>query len=204
MSVRVKICGVRTPDAAAAAVESGADAIGLNFHPGSKRFVGSTAAAARIAAAVPERVWCVGVFVDASREAIAEAVRRVPLSAIQLHGDEPAELETGWTVPVIRAVRMGTAGPSRRPDEILAGYVLCDGDAGAACGGAAVGFDWKRAKVFPRERLFVAGGLTPENVAEAVRVVRPFAVDVATGVESSPGVKDRARVAEFVKNAKSA
>jgi phosphoribosylanthranilate isomerase len=131
--------------------------------------------------------------------------REVDLSAIQLQGDEPAELVRGWPVPVIRAVRLSSESEARAASRTLvADYVLVEGRVEGAFGGVGARFPWRWAEAFPAARLFVAGGLTPENVAEAVRALRPFAVDVATGVESAPGVKEPARVAAFVEHAKAA
>ena len=178
--------------------------VGLNFHPGSKRYV-ECDEAVRIAESLPAGVWCVGVFVDRSREEIEQVRGRVRLDAIQLHGDEPAEMLRGWPVPVIRALRLRSAeqasGLASGP---AADFFLCEGASDRGHGGVGARFDWDWARVFPAARLFLAGGLDPANVAEAVRTVRPFAVDVASGVESSPGVKEPARVAEIVKNAKAA
>jgi phosphoribosylanthranilate isomerase len=202
--VRVKICGVKSPADARAAVEAGADLIGLNFYPPSPRAVDAESAAA-IVAGLPERVWRVGVFVNASRSEMASLVARLGLSAIQLHGDEPEELERGWNVKVIRAVRLTSElCLARAASRFAPDYFLCEGSACGGYGGAGIGFDWRWARGVDAARLIVAGGLTAENVAEAVRVVRPFAVDVATGVERAPGVKDPARMAEFVANAKAA
>jgi phosphoribosylanthranilate isomerase len=202
--VRVKICGVTTVADALAAVDAGADMIGLNFYPQSKRFV-TLERAREIVAALPPHVWRVGIFVNAERAAIERARREHALDAIQLHGDEDASLCLGFDVPVIRAVRLRAAGDA---SDALAAYaaqfLLCEGDAGAAYGGAGASFEWEWARAVPRERLMVSGGLTPENVAAAVRTLRPFAVDVASGVESAPGVKDPARMAALVAHAKAA
>lgn len=202
--VRVKICGVRSVDDALDAVRAGADMVGLNFHPGSKRHVEQDLAAS-IARSVPAEVWCVGVFVDRSRREI-EAIRaHVRLDAIQLHGQEPPEMLRGWPVPVIRAVRLGSAEQAARAArDIAPDFFLCEGASDRGHGGVGARFDWTWATAFPADRLFLAGGLDPGNVAEAVRTVRPFAVDVASGVEGSPGRKEPALVAEFVKNAKAA
>jgi phosphoribosylanthranilate isomerase len=202
--VRVKICGITRPDDARAATEAGADAIGINLYPGSKRYVDLERAAA-IVAVLPANVWRVGVFVDASREEIASVVERLGLSAIQLHGEEPAGFELGWPVPTIRAIRVrSTADVTGALGSYAPDYFLCEGTAGGGYGGAGEGFDWQLARAIPRQRLIVAGGLRPENVADAVHALRPFAVDVASGVERSPGVKDTARVAAFIANAKRA
>jgi len=202
--VRVKICGVRSVDDAMVAVRAGADMVGLNFHPASKRHV-ERELAASIAENVPASVWCVGVFVDRSRAEIEQVCAEVRLDAIQLHGDEPAEMLRGWPVPVIRALRLESAEQAALASrEVAPDYFLCEGSSDRGHGGVGARFDWTWAGAFPADRLFLAGGLDPGNVADAVRAVRPFAVDVASGVESSPGRKEPALVAEFVRNAKAA
>jgi phosphoribosylanthranilate isomerase len=204
MAVRVKICGVTNPGDAREAAALGADMIGINFWPGSKRAVG-VAAARALAEVLPAEVWRVGVFVNSSREEIERIVDAVGLGAIQLHGDEPDDLLRGWRCPVIRAVRLSSADDdaARRASE-RADYVLCEGRAGGGYGGAGEAFPWEWARDLPRDRLIVAGGLDPGNVAEAVRKLRPFAVDAASGVERSAGVKDARLLAEFIHNAKAA
>jgi phosphoribosylanthranilate isomerase len=202
--VRVKICGVTSAVDARAAVEAGADMIGINFYPRSRRFV-TLERAREIVAAVPSHVWKVGVFVNATREEIESLQAALALDAIQLHGDEDPDFGRGFTVPVVRTLALRAADDAKIGiARYAADYFLCEGDAGAAYGGAGASFDWEWAKIVPRERLVVAGGLTPENVAGAVRALRPFAVDVASGVESAPGVKDPARMAALVAHAKAA
>ena len=202
--VRVKICGVTSAEDARAAVAAGADMIGLNFYPRSKRFI-ALERAREIVTALPSGVWKVGVFVNASRDEIEHVQKALQLDAIQLHGDEPPEMTQGFAVPVIRTLKLCAAGDAGRAlAHVSAEYYLCEGDAGAAYGGAGATFDWEWAREVPRERLVVAGGLTPENVAAAVRALRPFAVDVASGVESAPGIKDPARMAALVAHAKAA
>lgn len=202
--VRVKICGITRPEDAELAATLGADMIGLNFWAGSKRVV-SIAQAREIAGSVPSAIWKVGVFVDASRAEIADAVEAVGLDTIQLHGDEPDALLAGWDCRVIRAVRLRSSDDSRaRRALALADFVLCEGAAGGGYGGAGETFAWEWAGALPRDRLIVAGGLRPENVAAAVRRLRPFAVDAASGVERAAGIKDRNRMAELIENAKAA
>ena len=202
--VRVKICGVTSAEDARAAVDAGADMIGLNFYSGSKRCV-TPERAQEIVAVLPPHVWKVGVFVNETRAGV-EAIRAaLALDAVQLHGDEAPDFGRGFAVPVIRTLKLRAADDARSGVErYAADYFLCEGDAGAAYGGAGASFDWEWAKDVPRERLVVAGGLTPDNVAGAVRALRPFAVDVASGVESAPGVKDKARMAALVAHAKAA
>ncbi|MEA2626780.1 MAG: phosphoribosylanthranilate isomerase [Candidatus Binatota bacterium] len=204
MSVRVKICGVTRREDALAAVDAGADAIGVNLWPGSKRCVAVEEAAA-IVEGLPEGVLSVGVFVNAPRAAIAEAVRVAGLGAVQLHGDESPEDCTGWSVRVIKAL---AARDGRALADVAASYaadfVLVDAYVPGEYGGTGTTFPWDRVAGLAPERLFLAGGLTPENVAEAVRQVGPYAVDVAGGVESRPGIKDPEKMREFVRHAKAA
>ena len=136
---------------------------------------------------------------------VEEARLAARLHAIQFHGDEPAEMFLGWPCPVIRAIRVyDEANVAVALDSEKSDYYLCEGGANGEFGGAGVGFDWNLTRPVPRGQLIVAGGLNPGNVAQAVRATRPFAVDVASGVESSPGCKDQKATLEFVQNAKSA
>lgn len=199
--MRVKICGVTTVEDARVCAAAGADAVGLNFWPGSKRCVG-VANAAAIVRALAESVVKVGVFVDAGRAEIERTIAAVGLDMVQLHGDETPDDCVGLSVPVIKAIRVGESleSPAAVADRYAVDYVLLD----AAEGGSGRVFDWRRAFGVASGRLFLAGGLRPENVADAVRLVKPYAVDTASGVESSPGQKDPRRVREFIENAKHA
>jgi phosphoribosylanthranilate isomerase len=203
MSVVVKICGVRTLDDARAAVAAGADLLGLNFVPTSPRRIDLDGARA-IAAAVTS-VPLVGVFVDADRATVVRTAAAVGLAGLQFHGDEsPADCRgyRQWTVKALRA----------RPGEDLAAraatfdtdYVMLDSFVAGAEGGTGVALDPAAAAGIPAARLFMAGGLRPETVADVVRRVRPHGVDVASGVEHSPGVKDHGKIQEFVRRAKAA
>jgi phosphoribosylanthranilate isomerase len=205
VSVKVKICGVTRIEDARVAARAGADAIGVNFWPGSKRRVPSIERAAEIARAVPAGMLVVGVFVNAAREQIEQAIAACRLGAVQLHGDETPADCLGFPVPVIKAIpaRVGTAlaeFAARYPVD----YVLLDTDSAGLHGGSGETFPWDRAIGVAPGRLFLAGGLRPENVAGAVRHVRPYAVDVASGVESAPGIKDPLKVEELVRNAHAA
>jgi phosphoribosylanthranilate isomerase len=201
--LKVKICGVRTVADARAAVDSGADFLGLNFHPASPRYVDEDAAAS-IAAAV-SGVRLVGVFVDAPRADMERLANRLALWGVQLHGDEEPAACRGFRTRTIKAIRA-------RPGEDLAGaaapydtdYLLLDTFVAGQPGGTGVALDPARARGLASERLFVAGGLRPETVAEAVRLLRPFAVDVASGVESAPGIKDHGKIEDFIRRAKAA
>jgi phosphoribosylanthranilate isomerase len=201
--VRVKICGVTRLEDALAAARLGADAVGFNFWPRSRRYV-APADAAAIVRRLPPGVATFGVFVDPSRAEVLEALAASGVGVAQLHGDEPPALCAGLGVPVVKAIRVR----DRRDLAGLASYgaraFLLD-SASAGYGGSGATFDWAVAAEAARDvPLLLAGGLTPENVAEAVRTVRPLGVDVASGVEASPGVKDLARMEAFIRRAKEA
>jgi len=203
MTVKVKICGVRTVADARVAARAGADFIGLNFHPPSPRAVDVETAAA-IATAVSD-VPLVGVFVDAARAVVEDVARRVGLWGLQFHGDEPPAWCRGYERSTIKALRA-------RPGDDLAAigatydtdYLLLDSFVAGRPGGTGVALDPARARDLPRDRLFVAGGLRPDTVAEVVRLLRPFAVDVASGVERAPGIKDHDEIETFIRRAKAA
>ncbi len=195
-------------------VGAGADAIGLNFYPRSKRFVTLEQAAAN-SAAIPSGVAKVGVFVNASLNEIAAAISAASLDLVQLHGDEPPEFIAEIRQPVMRALRWGTAG-SKPIDEYLARcsslqflpqMLLLDSQAEGQFGGTGATADWQQIAQWRKAcaiPLVLAGGLTPQNVAAAVAAVHPNAVDTASGVESSPGRKDAAMVQAFVDAARRA
>ncbi len=203
MAVKVKICGVCSVEDARAAARCGADFIGLNFHPASPRHVDVETAAA-IAAAVPDTPL-VGVFVDAARGDVDAVARRVGLWALQFHGDEPPAWCRGFDRPTIKALRA-------RPDDDVAGlaaaydtdYILLDSFVAGQPGGTGVALDPARGCDLPPARLFVAGGLRADTVAGVVRLLRPVAVDVASGVERAPGIKDHEEIARFIRSAKAA
>jgi len=203
MPVKVKICGVCTAEDARAAVDAGADFLGLNFDPASPRCI-APARAAEVAAAVPGTPL-VGVFVDAPRARVEEIAASVGLAALQFHGEEDPEYCRGWTWRTIKALRArpGTdlaALATRYPTD----YLLVDSFVAGRPGGTGVALDPAVAARLPPLRLFVAGGLRPETVASVVVALRPFAVDVASGVEDRPGRKDHGKVQEFIRRAKAA
>jgi phosphoribosylanthranilate isomerase len=211
--LRVKICGVTRPADARAAAEAGADAIGLNFHPASPRCVGDAAAAA-ILRELPPLVAAVGVFVEVPHRAAAERVQALGrITTVQMHGRQlfPPDCEPLQFIPAF-AVRdaAGLEEVTRyleacRQAGCLPAAVLVDGYAAGLAGGTGRTVPWDLLAEFrPPVPLILAGGLTPDNVAEAVRRVRPYAVDVAGGVESSPGVKDPEKMRRFVDNARTA
>jgi phosphoribosylanthranilate isomerase len=205
-AVVVKICGITSPEDGRLAAEAGADAVGFVFWPGSPRRV-DLATASRIAAALPPFVLRVGVFVDASRDELVRAAEEVGLDLLQLHGNEPPESVLGLPRRALKALRVGgesILAEALRYEGLAAGLVLDTKDA-ALPGGTGRRFDWGMARGV-RERvkfLMLAGGLHPGNVTEAIRTVRPDAVDVSSGVESSPGRKDPSKVRAFVEAARS-
>jgi phosphoribosylanthranilate isomerase len=196
---KVKICGVTSAEDARVAFALGAHAIGLNFHPASPRVVSQREARAIVESVGPGRC-IVGVFVNRPRQEVAATAREVGLSAVQFHGDETPEYCAGWEpLVVIKAVRASgpAAGLAARAARYEVAYVLVDAP-GAGYGGGGRTFSWEVASGVPRERLIVAGGLTPENVADAVRMLRPAGVDVASGVEERPGRKSHGKIEAFI------
>jgi phosphoribosylanthranilate isomerase len=201
--VRVKICGVRKLADAQAAVAAGADFLGLNFHPPSPRYL-EPEAAAELAAELPG-VALVGVFVDAPRARVEDIAARVGLTALQFSGDEDPAYCTGWPWRTVKVLRLGagTDAPALAA-RYTTDYLMVDTLVPGMMGGTGVALDPALARGLPAARLFVAGGLRPESVAEVVRRVRPYAVDVASGVESRPGEKDHAKLQDFIRRAKAA
>jgi len=194
----VKICGVTTESDALMCVEAGASAIGLNFVPSSARRVSVTQARA-IARAVRGRTLIVGVVADMAVGAMRALRRDAELECLQLHGDEsPATLAT--LLPhAYKAVHVATATDVSDARAYGGPYLLVDAHVEGALGGTGKTLDWSLVGGLARERkLTLAGGLTPENVVGAILAVQPYCVDVATGVESAPGVKDAARVRAFI------
>ncbi|MDB6060768.1 MAG: phosphoribosylanthranilate isomerase [Verrucomicrobiaceae bacterium] len=196
---RIKICGISQVDDALAAAFAGADAIGLVFHASSPRVV-NVEQAAEICAALPPFVTAVGLFVNASVEAVNNVLHRVPLTALQFHGDETPEYCRQFARPYLKALRM------RDELDVLAaaqefneasGLLLDTYRAGVA-GGTGEIFDWQRVPHELASRIVLAGGLNADNVGAAIAQVRPYAVDVSGGVESAPGVKDVHRIQSFV------
>jgi len=198
MSFLIKICGVTTADDAAAAVAAGADAIGVNLWPRSKRFV-DAAAARQVLAAVPPGVLKFGVFVNAPAAEVAARMTALGLDRAQLHGDErPADFAALAGTALVRVVRVRDASSLAEVATWHADLFLYDSYVDGY-GGAGVAAPWAAIAAVPRTRPFLlGGGLTPDNVAAAIAATRPAGVDVASGVESAPGIKDHARVKQFI------
>ena len=202
---RVKICGITRPEHARAAAGAGADAIGLVFYEPSPRFV-TRAQAAAVCAALPPLVSVVGLFVNPAPGEVEATVAGLPVDLLQFHGEEPPELCAGAGKPYVKAVRVRTrddvvAAAARHPE---ARALLLDAHHDALWGGTGTRFDWNVVPGDAGHPVVLAGGLTPENVAGAIRLVRPFAVDVSGGVESAPGEKDPERMERFMKEVASA
>lgn len=197
----VKICGITNVDDALLAVALDADAVGFIFAP-SKRQI-ATGRARDIVSHIPDETHTVGVFRNEAKERVVDVVHNVGLTAAQLHGHETPE-EVEWIadrIPnVIKAVAAG--GPQAdRASEFVAPVLLVD----AATPGSGEVFDWSLAQGFPADKkILLAGGLNPDNVAEAIETVRPWGVDVASGVEKEPGLKDPAKLRQFIVNARNA
>jgi len=203
----VKICGVTRAEDAAAAFAAGADAIGLNFWPRSKRYC-EPARARALVGSLPKGALVYGVFVGAARAEIEAVVRATGIGGVQLHGEEPEAEARGWDLPVIRAVAAKSrdavekavfaAGTNVATD--VPGYrLLVDNAAG---GGSGRTVDDALLAGIDLSNALLAGGLTPQNVAASVARLRPFGVDTAGGVESAPGVKDAGLVEAFVREAR--
>ncbi len=197
--VRSKICGITRIEDALAAVDAGADAIGLVFYAKSPRAV-SVQQARTIIAALPPFVTTVGLFVDASRCELGEILDAVPLDLLQFHGDETPAACDGFHRPYIKALRV------KPGDDIAAQVALYKNASGVLLdtyvpgipGGTGEAFDWSLVPAQLSKPVILAGGLTVENVAQAITQVRPYAVDVSGGVESAKGIKDASKINAFM------
>ena len=200
-SAFIKVCGITRVSDALHAVEQGATALGFVLWPKSPRAV-SVDRAAEIVAELPSHVMAVGVFVNEPIDSIRSAVDHARLTAVQLHGDEPPAYADALDWPVFRAVsveEIDSAAEAWSAETAL----LVDNIDPVRRGGTGGAIDWTRASGVARtRRIVLAGGLTPENVASAIRAVHPFGVDVSSGVEAAPGVKDLDKVTQFISNAR--
>lgn len=202
MRTRCKICGITRAADAVAAAQAGADAIGLVFYPGSPRYV-SLEQARAIVQALPPFMSAVGLFKDQPAEEIAAALAAVPLTLLQFHGGESAAFCRQFGKPYLKAIAMGYAASAAAeirdncaayPD---AAALLLDSHAPGETGGSGATFDWTQVPTLSRPWI-LAGGLTPGNVAAAIRATRPYGVDVSSGVETGPGIKDADKLRNFI------
>ncbi|MFC1716268.1 phosphoribosylanthranilate isomerase [Candidatus Poribacteria bacterium] len=204
MLIKIKVCGITNSEDAHAAVDLGADALGFIFVPNTPRYV-EPQTVERIISELPPFITTVGVFADAPPETVSEIIQICDLNAAQLHGSETPSycntIATRCRVPVIKAFRIKDQNSlSLIPEYEVSAYLL-DTYVKGKKGGTGEIFNWDLAKEAKEYgRIIIAGGLTPENVAQAIRHVEPYAVDVSSGVESKPGKKDHAKVRAFIEN----
>jgi phosphoribosylanthranilate isomerase len=201
---RIKVCGIRELEHAHVAADAGADAIGLVFYADSPRHIDNARAAA-IARELPPYVMAVGLFVNAEADAVWAILDDVPLDLLQFQGDETPEFCEGFGRPFVRAVRMekGTDLVEYASRFSAAKALLLDAHVPGERGGTGQVFDWGRVPAKHPKPFILSGGLTALNVGRAIREVRPWAVDVSSGVESSRGVKDPAKIVEFIRSVRS-
>ncbi len=199
--MKVKICGITDKASALAAVEFGADALGFVFAE-SKRKI-DTETAKKIISILPERVMKVGVFVNESKEEIEKIASQVGLTHVQIHGNETPEYCGTLTFPVIKAISIEGGADLEKMESFPCDYILLDGPKGKYHGGNGLSFDWDlvRNLSLKTKKIILAGGLTPENVKEAMQKAKPYMVDVSSGVETD-GKKDLQKIKLFIEQAK--
>ena len=205
MGVTVKICGITSVEDAQAVEQAGADAVGLMFYEGSPRHIALEQAKA-IVDSLSNTIVRVGVFVNSEESFVRQAMEICTLNMLQFHGDETPEYCARFEIMTLKAIRVSDESSLREMERYSADGFLLDAFSENSLGGTGETFNWELAKRATKSGrpIFLAGGLTSENVAEAVKAVRPFAVDVSSGVESEPGKKDAAKVRAFVAAAKGA
>lgn len=199
VDVKVKICGITSPADAQAAVQAGADALGLMFFPASPRYI-SLETAQDIVRSLPPYVLRTGVFADATPSEVFAAIQCCQLNLLQFHGAETPEFCLQFGVMSMKAFRVKNGDSLASMSAYQTDAFLLDSHVAGKAGGTGETFNWDlalEAKKFGKP-IFLAGGLTPQNVAEAVRKVQPFGVDVSSGVEASPGKKDARKMEEFI------
>lgn len=198
MTPRIKICGVTRPEDARMAAALGADAIGLVFAPASPRRV-DPRQALEICRVLPPFVTRVGLFMDAQADFVRATLAAVPLDCLQFHGSEEPEFCSGFQRPWIKAIAMSDSSAEERMNDYAeADALLLDSHAPGQSGGTGLAFDWQSLAP-PARPWILAGGLNPENIVEACRLLNPPAVDVSSGVESAPGIKEREKMQRFVR-----
>jgi phosphoribosylanthranilate isomerase len=200
--IKIKICGITNLDDAMAAATFGADALGFNFYKKSPRYI-EPAKAADIIAQLPPIIMPIGIFVNEREEKIREIQALTCIQTIQLHGDETPEFCQRFGERVIKAFQVKDKESIKHMSQYHVGAFLLDSYRAGQRGGTGTTFDWHLAVVAKTfGRIILAGGLTPENVAEAVKLVQPYGVDVAGGVEREKGVKDYVKLKKFISEAR--
>jgi phosphoribosylanthranilate isomerase len=202
VTARIKICGITRTEDAELAVALGADLIGLNFYRPSPRAV-AMERARNIREVIGNRCEVVGVFVNAARNYIDEVARELRLDSLQFHGDEDDDAISGWPLKVIRALRSASVPSVDEIEHCKADYVLLDTWHPRLFGGTGQSRPLEGLDGLALGRVILSGGLNPDNVARTA-VLHPYAVDVASGIESAPGIKDPVKLRSFILNAKSA
>jgi phosphoribosylanthranilate isomerase len=207
--VKVKVCGITSLDDAEKALEFGADALGFNFYPPSSRYIDKESARA-ILLRLPEGSCNVAVFVNEAKEKVREIIAQGELQGgrqayrcLQFHGEEDAEYCRGWPMKVIKAFRVREKKSLQGMEAFPADFYLLDSWS-QGFGGSGAPFSWEWLDGLKSGKIILSGGLTISNVADAVRRIKPYAVDVCSGVEARPGVKDHAKLKEFILRAKGA
>jgi phosphoribosylanthranilate isomerase len=207
--IKVKVCGITNLADAEKALDFGADALGFNFYPPSPRYLAPKDARA-ILQRLPERCCNVAVFVNEPKVKVREIIAQGELAngrqaygALQFHGEESEAYCRGWSMQVIKAFRMREKKSLEGMEQFPADFYLLDSWS-SGYGGSGAAFSWEWLEGVNAEKLILSGGLSIENVSEAIRRIRPYAVDVCSGVEARPGIKDHAKLKEFIFAAKSA
>lgn len=200
--VKVKICGITNYNDAKTSVDYGADLLGFIFYEKSPRYI-SPAAAKEIVRRLPPLIFRVGVFVNESREVITRIMEDCALDIIQFHGDEMPEDIQGYPFRIIKAIRIMNESSLDKMDEFKAGMYLLDAYSDEKYGGSGSTFPWDVAiKAKEKGIVILSGGLNPENIQDAVEIIKPYGVDASSGVESLPGKKDPHRLKDFITRAK--
>jgi phosphoribosylanthranilate isomerase len=207
--VKVKVCGITNVEDALKAVEFGADFLGFNFYPPSPRYI-TPQDALTIVGNLPPQVGNIALFVNEPKEKVKEIIGlgklpdgRMAFSGLQFHGEESREYCQGWKLKVIKAFRIKDRQSLLGISGFPADFYLMDSWV-PAYGGAGLSFPWAWLKELRTEKLILAGGLDSENVREAIQLIHPYGVDVCTGVEARPGIKDHGKLKEFILAAKAA
>lgn len=202
----IKICGITNLPDALCAIDSDANAVGFVFYPRSPRFC-DVEKARHIIRELPKGIVKVGVFVDEPIDLLLQYLSNLPLDYVQLHGSETPEFCSKMPVGVIKGVRVRNLDGIRNMPDYPVAYYLLDSYSDKDYGGTGTSFDWSiavEAKKILSSPILLSGGLTPENVTDAVKIVNPYGVDVSSGVEVSPGIKDHRKIREFINNARNA